>query len=143
MVYEDKPCNDKCIPSPLGNTLDLTDPMETKFVGVYNSMAEMEQEKPAHNAEPGSYGYVVVGSDTFLVTLDNAKWLRNTGTGTIAMTAKVVKDLYESNPNTNGVDDKDKQKLDSCFCGGVPVLPLGDGEYKLKISGGNSTWVRI
>lgn len=120
---------DKLLIFTAPETLTLIDKSDvTTFVGQYLTVDDLEDAHPT--GEVGSYAFVDAGTitDTLMYIWDssNSKWVQSGSTGSDEMSPSRVKQLYESNPNTNAFTDADKTKLasieDSHFRGVYPSL---------------------
>lgn len=94
-------------------------PDKSKFKGVFPDLTALKTDLPEgtghtwHNNEGGWYADVDlgVGSDTQRYIWDKSDliWVAS-GSGT-PLTAEQIKNLYESNPDTNAYTDNDKSKV--------------------------------
>lgn len=82
----------------------------SKFKGVFSSLTELENAHPT--AEPGAYADVdSTGVDVvrYIWDVSDSEWIpQQSGT---PLTASQVKQLYESNPDTNAFTNDEKSKL--------------------------------
>lgn len=90
----------------------------SKFKGVHPSLTALQSNFPPTTVEAGSYADVdTAGADVVRYIIDKTdnKWVpQQSGT---PLTASQVKNLYESNPDTNAFTDSYKIKLDNTEAG--------------------------
>lgn len=117
---------------------DFTNPLKEKLEslegthwrGQFTSLSALESG--VVDPKPGDYADVdVAGAEARRYIWDETdqEWVAQSGV-VPPLTASQVKQLYESNPDTNAFDDEDKNKLDSIDPESYAVLGTGGDEVR-------------
>lgn len=117
---------------------DFTNPLKEKLEslegthwrGQFTSLSALESG--VVDPKPGDYADVdVAGAEARRYIWDETdqEWVAQSGV-VPPLTASQVKQLYESNPDTNAFDDEDKNKLDSIDPSSYAVSGTGDSQVR-------------